>query len=158
MIVIRTLSAPAASFQGAVLTDKPGATGHVFPPERIPRDQSWRALMEFRLTAPPGQAGADGIAVFFASEQKQGLGGYGLGYSGIGTTGDFAVEGQLVLNIRTQDSQQWIRSALMISPPIQRYPIFRCTHHLTRITNTRWRVLKRALYLASMMAEFSLWT
>jgi peptide-N4-(N-acetyl-beta-glucosaminyl)asparagine amidase len=96
ILVLQTISVPRAVYRGHVLTDKPDQVGHVFPPERIPRDKSWKATLKFRLTAPPGQAGADGMAIFFASEQRVGLGGYGLGYSGVGTTGDFAVEGQLL--------------------------------------------------------------
>ena len=94
MLVLRILSVTAPEDLDYILTNKPDQVGHIFPPVRIPRNLSWLTTLEFRLTAPYGQAGADGIAVFFASEQKVGLGGYGLGYSGIGTTGDFAVEGK----------------------------------------------------------------
>ena len=96
ILVVRAMSAPPADFRGTVLTSKPDDVGYIFPSDRIPRGESWRATVKFRLTAPPGQAGADGIAIFFSTEQKLGQGGYGLGYSGIGTTGDFAVESQWI--------------------------------------------------------------
>ena len=51
------------------------------------------------MTAPAGSGEADGIAVVFSPEKKLGLGGYGLGYSGLGGQGDFAVESEANLVI-----------------------------------------------------------
>lgn len=65
----------------------------VFSPSPLLQAQSFRCQMDFRLTAPPGSGEADGIAMVFCPEKKLGVGGYGLGYSGLGGQGDFAVEG-----------------------------------------------------------------
>lgn len=51
--------------------------------------------MTFRLSAPPGSQGADGIALVFLSEPRMGQGGFGLGYTQQDLrAGDFAVEGE----------------------------------------------------------------
>ncbi|WVQ74506.1 hypothetical protein IAR50_004107 [Cryptococcus sp. DSM 104548] len=83
-----------------VLTSTNSQTSAVFQPCPIPQTHSFSTNFNFRLTAPPGAGGADGIAIIFAHEQSIGQGGYGLGYSGAGDEGDFAVE---VDTYRTQD-------------------------------------------------------
>jgi peptide-N4-(N-acetyl-beta-glucosaminyl)asparagine amidase len=79
---------------GIQLTSGPSQTSAVFSPSPIRQDQNFRCQVTFRLTAPPGAGAADGLAVIFCPERKLGLGGYGLGYSGLGGRGDFAVEGE----------------------------------------------------------------
>lgn len=77
-----------------VLTSGSSQTGAAFFPTPLSQDRSFRCRVTFRLTAPPGSGEADGMAVVFCPEKKSGLGGYGLGYSGLGGQGDFAVEGE----------------------------------------------------------------
>ncbi|ODN76800.1 hypothetical protein L202_05402 [Cryptococcus amylolentus CBS 6039] len=83
-----------------VLTSAKSQTSAVFQPCPIPQTQNFSTNMTFRMTPPPEAGGADGIAILFAKNQSMGLGGYGLGYSGAGDEGDFAVE---VDTYRTQD-------------------------------------------------------
>lgn len=86
----------AAREKGAtVLTTKSDQVSGMFFARPIDPVTSFRARLQFRLTAPSGGQGADGIALVFASELRLGVGGFGLGYDGIGREGDFAVEGEL---------------------------------------------------------------
>ena len=78
---------------GVCLTAGPSQTSAVFIDTPIPQTTSFRCTLDYRLHAPEGSGAADGIAVVFAPEMKLGLSGYGLGYSGLGGQGDFAVEG-----------------------------------------------------------------
>lgn len=84
------------SGQGAVLTTGPGQTSAVFLPKAVKQTTSFRCELTFKITAPPGCGEADGMAIVFAPERKLGLGGYGLGYSGNGGPGDFAIESRLL--------------------------------------------------------------
>ena len=77
---------------GVCLTTRPSQTSAVFIDRAIPQSTSFRCALDFRLHAPEGSGAADGIALIFAPEMKLGLSGYGLGYSGLGGQGDFAVE------------------------------------------------------------------
>ncbi|KAK1927495.1 hypothetical protein DB88DRAFT_478214 [Papiliotrema laurentii] len=78
---------------GVVLTTRGDQVGAAFASARIPQSTSWRAVMTFRLSAPPGSQGADGIALVFLSEPRMGQGGFGLGYTQQDLrAGDFAVE------------------------------------------------------------------
>ncbi|KAL7421158.1 Peptide-N(4)-(N-acetyl-beta-glucosaminyl)asparagine amidase [Cryptotrichosporon argae] len=74
------------------LTSGPSQTAAVFSATPISQCTSWRMQLEFRLTAPPGCGEADGMAVVLSPERKLGLGGFGLGYTGLGGKGDFAIE------------------------------------------------------------------
>ena len=78
-----------------LLTGGSSQTSAVFCPTPVAQDKSFRCRVTFRMTAPPGSGEADGMAIVFASDKKLGLGGYGLGYSGLGGQGDFAVESGL---------------------------------------------------------------
>lgn len=80
-----------------VLTSGIGHTSAAFFPSPVRQEQSFRFQMRFRLIAPPGAGEADGIAVVFSPVKKMGLGGYGLGYTGLGGQGDFAVESGSIL-------------------------------------------------------------
>ena len=77
-----------------ILTTSSSQTSAIFNPTPIPQSLSFRCTLQFKLDAPPGAGEADGIAIVFSSEKKLGLGGYGMGYSGLGGPGDFAVEGE----------------------------------------------------------------
>ena len=79
---------------GFCLTSGPGQTGALFHSAAIPQAQSFRCALAFRMVAPPGSGAADGIAIVFSPEIKLGLSGFGLGYSGLGGKGDFAVESE----------------------------------------------------------------
>jgi len=84
-----------------VLTSGSSQTAAAFYPSAIRQNQTFRCQVTFRLTAPPGSGQADGMAVVFSPEKKLGLRGYGLGYSGLGGKGDFAVEsGSVLLPVR----------------------------------------------------------
>lgn len=100
--MLRTLDAKALDFfgdakaseHGVILTSGPSQTSATFCSDlSIAQTQSFRLTVNFRLSAPPGSGEADGIAILFSSEAKLGLGGYGLGYSGVGGPGDYAIEG-----------------------------------------------------------------
>lgn len=77
------------------LTSGPSQTSAMFTESSLPRSASFKAKMTFHINAAGG--GADGLAVVFTADKGLGLGGYGMGYSGLGHTGDFAVEGELTL-------------------------------------------------------------
>lgn len=77
-----------------LLTLCSGQTSSVFLPTAISQKTSFRCEVTFKIASPPGAGEADGIAVVFSPERRLGLGGYGLGYSGLGGKGDFAVEGE----------------------------------------------------------------
>ena len=79
-----------------VLTSGSSQHGAAYHPTTLSQTQSYRLQTTFRLTAPPGSGGADGISVIVCHEKKLGLGGYGMGYSGLGGHGDFAVESEFV--------------------------------------------------------------
>lgn len=79
---------------GIVLTSGSDQTSAVFSDMKLRQTQSFKCDVTFELTAPPGSGEADGIAVVFCREQGVGRGGYGLGYTGLGGEGDFAVEGE----------------------------------------------------------------
>ncbi|WVF67140.1 hypothetical protein IAT40_001885 [Kwoniella sp. CBS 6097] len=83
-----------------VLTSASSQTSAVYHPTPIRKTNDFRVLVKFRLTAPPGAGEADGIALIFTKECKLGLGGYGMGYDGVGGEGDFALE---IDTYRTQD-------------------------------------------------------
>ncbi|WVR03834.1 hypothetical protein IAU60_000831 [Kwoniella sp. DSM 27419] len=86
--------------KGILITSGPSQTSALFLPSTIQSDQDFHCSMTFRLTAPPGAGEADGIAVVFAHSPQLGLGGFGLGYDGVGGEGDFAIE---IDTYRTQD-------------------------------------------------------
>lgn len=73
------------------LTNGPSQTSSVFSDFFISRSQSVRVIMRFRMGGEGD--GADGMALVFVSQRGVGVGGYGLGYEGLGGEGDFAVEG-----------------------------------------------------------------
>ncbi|KIR27981.1 peptide-N4-(N-acetyl-beta-glucosaminyl)asparagine amidase [Cryptococcus deuterogattii LA55] len=75
-------------------------TSAVFHPHPVDQSDTFSCTVTFRLTSPPGAGEADGIGIVFVPKKALGLGGYGLGYSGLGGKGDFAVE---VDTYRTQD-------------------------------------------------------
>lgn len=77
---------------GVVLTTRSSQASGVFADVRIAQTTSFRATVTFRMFAPPVAGEADGMAIVFSRDRKLGLGGYGLGYSGLGGKGDFAVE------------------------------------------------------------------
>ena len=77
-----------------LLTSQNSQTSAVFHPTPLDQKTDFRCQVTFRLTSPPGAGEADGLAVVFTPERKVGLGGYGLGYSGLGDKGDFAVESE----------------------------------------------------------------
>lgn len=79
--------------EGILLTSGTSQTSAAFTAKPVLQDKSFRCSVTFRLTSP-GSGEADGIAVVFSPERKLGLGGYGLGYSGLGGKGDFAVESE----------------------------------------------------------------
>ncbi|KAK8861540.1 hypothetical protein IAR55_002362 [Kwoniella newhampshirensis] len=83
-----------------LLTSSSSQTSAVFHPNSLSQTASYRVKLSFRLISPPGAGEADGIALVFTSEKGLGLGGYGLGYSGVGGRGDFAVE---IDTYRSQD-------------------------------------------------------
>lgn len=76
-----------------VLTTGNSQTSAVFHPHPIDQSDTFSCTVTFRLTSPPGAGEADGISIIFVPKKALGLGGYGLGYSGLGGKGDFAVEG-----------------------------------------------------------------
>ncbi|WWC87829.1 uncharacterized protein L201_002721 [Kwoniella dendrophila CBS 6074] len=84
-----------------LLSDGPSQTSSIFHPKSIPQNQNFRSKVKFRLTSF-NSGEADGIAFIFTKdeESKLGLGGYGLGYDGLGEEGDFAIE---IDTYRTQD-------------------------------------------------------
>ncbi|WWC68682.1 uncharacterized protein I206_102616 [Kwoniella pini CBS 10737] len=85
--------------KGILLTDGPSQTSSFFNPIPINQHKDIRCKFGFRLTSP--QSGeADGIALIFSSQKGLGLGGYGLGYDGLGDSKDFAIE---IDTYRTQD-------------------------------------------------------
>nr|XP_031862971.1 uncharacterized protein CI109_001446 [Kwoniella shandongensis]KAA5530043.1 hypothetical protein CI109_001446 [Kwoniella shandongensis] len=92
-----------ARIEGAtiLLTSASDQTSAVFHPHQISKTGNYRVNVQFRLTSPPGAGEADGMAVVFTSGRGLGLGGYGLGYTGLGAEGDFAVE---VDTYRSQDT------------------------------------------------------
>ncbi|OWT36349.1 peptide-N4-(N-acetyl-beta-glucosaminyl)asparagine amidase [Cryptococcus neoformans Bt1] len=83
-----------------VLTTGNSQTSAVFHPHPVDQNDSFSCIVTFRLTSPPGAGEADGMSLVFVPNKALGLGGYGLGYSGLGGKGDFAVE---VDTYRTQD-------------------------------------------------------
>ncbi|OCF34733.1 hypothetical protein I316_03777 [Kwoniella heveanensis BCC8398] len=83
-----------------VLTSGSSQTSAVYCRTPIRRTDNLHIHCRFRLSAPPGAGEADGIALIFARERGLGLGGYGMGYDGVGGNGDFAIE---VDTYRTQD-------------------------------------------------------
>lgn len=83
------------SGSGVILTTKNSQTSGVFADIRIQQTASIRTSVRFKIFAPPGAGEADGMAIVFSQDRKLGLGGYGLGYSGLGGKGDFAVESEL---------------------------------------------------------------
>lgn len=83
-----------------LLTNGADQTSAAFTRYSFSQDISWRAQISFALHAPDGAGEADGIAIVFSNERKLGDGGSGIGYSGIGDKGDFAVE---VDTYRAQD-------------------------------------------------------
>ncbi|EIW66613.1 hypothetical protein TREMEDRAFT_34776, partial [Tremella mesenterica DSM 1558] len=81
--------------EGLILTSGPDQTSALYSLQPVSQSTSWKLVMDFKFEAPieAGESGAaDGIAVVFSSERKLGEGGFGLGYSGIGKQGDFAIE------------------------------------------------------------------
>lgn len=82
------------SGSSVILTMANSQASGVFADVRIPQTQSIKAAVKFRMFAPPGAGEADGMAIVFSQDRKLGLGGYGLGYSGLGVKGDFAVESE----------------------------------------------------------------
>ncbi|WWD05783.1 hypothetical protein V865_003866 [Kwoniella europaea PYCC6329] len=84
-----------------LLTDGPSQTSMIFNPNPINQNAGFRSKVKFKLTSDGGGE-ADGIALIFVSHlpQSLGLGGYGMGYDGLGGQGDFAVE---IDTYRTQD-------------------------------------------------------
>ncbi|KAL0252440.1 hypothetical protein I308_101832 [Cryptococcus tetragattii IND107] len=83
-----------------VLTTGNSQTSAVFHPHPVDQSDTFSCTVTFRLTSPPGAGEADGIGIVFVPKKALGLGGYGMGYSGLGGKGDFAVE---VDTYRTQD-------------------------------------------------------
>ncbi|ORY24400.1 hypothetical protein BCR39DRAFT_561576 [Naematelia encephala] len=83
-----------------LLTDTAGLTSAVFADKMIRQNDSFKCSLTFRMTEVSGSGAADGMAVAFCQEAGLGLGGYGMGYSGLGGEGDFAVE---IDTYRTQD-------------------------------------------------------
>lgn len=77
------------------LTSGPSQTSAMFTQSSLPRSVSFKATITFHINAAGG--GADGLALVFTADKGLGLDGYGMGYSGLGYTGDFAVEGELTL-------------------------------------------------------------
>lgn len=79
-----------------MLTTGNSQTSAVFHPYPVDQSDTFSCTVTFRLTSPPGAGEADGIGIVFAPKKALGLGGYGMGYSGLGGKGDFAVEGELL--------------------------------------------------------------
>ncbi|WVQ94740.1 hypothetical protein IAU59_001820 [Kwoniella sp. CBS 9459] len=108
--VRRSLDSPLASMhllgnarldkKSIILTSASGQTSAMYHPSPIRKNDDFRVQVRFCLAAPPGAGEADGIALVFARERSLGLGGYGMGYDGVGGDGDFAIE---VDTYRTQD-------------------------------------------------------
>jgi hypothetical protein len=130
---------------GLVLTSGTSQTSAAFAKSSIKQDQSFRCMVTFRITAPPGSGEADGMAVVFSSEKKLGLGGYGLGYSGLGGKGDFAVESEFHFgqcSLSQQLTDQSTRTGRRISRTTHQHLTSRCIHRRTRITDTRSSALQ----------------
>lgn len=88
-----TLGDTEVSSTGASLTRQAGQTSAIFHPQTLSQSGSFLVKLQFRMTAPPGSAGADGMALAFLSKPHIGEGGYGLGYSQeTANQGDFAIE------------------------------------------------------------------
>lgn len=117
------------------LTSGPSQTSAMFTDASLPRSKSFRANMSFRIDAAGG--GADGLALVFTSDRRLGLGGYGLGYSGLGQVGDFAVEGEALSAKLTCQST---RTGPKIMPMTLPRLISRCTVRRMPITASAWHV------------------
>lgn len=89
-----------------VLTTGNSQTSAVFHPHPVDQSDTFSCTVTFRLTSPPRAGEADGIGIVFVPKKALGLGGYGMGYSGLGGKGDFAVEGELLfLSLFMQHNQ-----------------------------------------------------
>ncbi|ORX33678.1 hypothetical protein BD324DRAFT_639140 [Kockovaella imperatae] len=88
------------TIDGVCLTSGPGHTSGVFLGVPHAQNANFCINVRFRITAPPGSGAADGIAIIFSPEPRLGESGFGMGYSGVGGQGDFAVE---IDTYRTQD-------------------------------------------------------
>ena len=79
-----------------LLTNGPDEVAGFFPDVSVPRDRLWTVEMKFTMDAVQG-GGADGMALVFTSDPlpRLGCGGFGMGYDGLGSEGDWAVESEL---------------------------------------------------------------
>ncbi|KAK4684910.1 peptide-N4-(N-acetyl-beta-glucosaminyl)asparagine amidase, partial [Tremellales sp. Uapishka_1] len=86
--------------EGYQLTSGSSQISAIFFARPISQSQSIRLAVKFKLLSE-GSGEADGFGVVFSGEKRLGKGGYGLGYTGLGGDGDFAVE---VDTYRSQDT------------------------------------------------------
>ena len=93
--------------EGTLLTSKNDQVSAVFSNIQVRQTQSFKCEVTFQLSAPPGSGEADGIAVVFSGHKGVGKGGYGIGYTGLGGQGDFAVEGEFTIYADLLHSSPW---------------------------------------------------
>lgn len=78
-----------------ILTSRESQTSAVFLPETIPAGQSFKATAKILLRGTADSGFADGCALVLSSVKGLGSqgGGRGLGFDGLGGTGDAAIAG-----------------------------------------------------------------
>lgn len=153
-----------------------GKVGTAFLIPGIKAGESYSLDVIFRIHKPEGQDGADGMAVAVLSvplEDVEGYrnatgqvrvvgdGGAGLGYTGLGSQQDFAIELDTYRRY-VGPVASWAITRIEYSSPLastvvmtRRHRISRCTSHQTRIINLQTLVRRRIPFQISRMDNFT---